>query len=51
MIGEMTIDVRNDGRTYGAHGNSKCTEPKVREKFNDTRSCQKNEQKELYSVY
>ena len=24
---------------------------KVREKFNDTRSCQKNEQKELYSVY
>ena len=21
LIGEMTIDVRNDGRTYGAHGN------------------------------
>lgn len=22
LLGEMTIDVRNDGRTFGAHGNS-----------------------------
>ncbi len=29
LIGEMTIDVRNDGRTYGAHGNANIQNQKL----------------------
>jgi type IV secretion system protein VirD4 len=29
LIGEMTIDVRNDGRTYGAHGNANVQNQKL----------------------
>ena len=29
LIGEMTIDVRNDGRTYGAHGNANIRNSKI----------------------
>ena len=29
LLGEMTIDVRNDGRTFGAHGNSNIQNQKL----------------------
>ena len=51
LIGEMTIDVRNDGRTYGAHGNANIQNQKLGRKSDDTGGCEKNEAEGLYSFH
>ena len=47
LIGEMTIDVRNDGRTYGAHGNVNIQNQKLGRSLMTPAAVKKNESGEL----
>ena len=51
LLGEMTIDVRNDGRTFGGTRKLQYSKPETGEKSDDSCGGQTNEPKELSDLY